>query len=188
MVSVHRRGLDVSGSSHVSIGKSHDRRRNATGEGRRRRGRRPGRTRLSQCDAMLLGQLDPNRPDIAAHVGKHALKSSSQSEAGWYIGGEVDPLERQSNNFMRSEVNASPHVSLDRIDMVRQGSEAPRIQNLELPPRALHINLATNTVQDDGWNWGSPSNTEKEKIIEVEALILKYTTSLNATDLIATRP
>jgi hypothetical protein len=43
--------------------------------------RAPGRTRPSQCDAVLIGQLDPNRPEIATHAGEYALDSGSQPEA-----------------------------------------------------------------------------------------------------------
>jgi hypothetical protein len=47
---------------------------------RRIRKRRTGRTRPSQCDAELIAQLDPHRPEIAAHAGEYALHSASQSE------------------------------------------------------------------------------------------------------------
>jgi hypothetical protein len=52
-----------------------------SGMGRgRRRGKTAGKHRLgrtcpSQCDEVLIGQLAPNRPEIAAHAGENALNS-----------------------------------------------------------------------------------------------------------------
>lgn len=46
--------------------------------GRAFRKRRLGRTRPSQCDAVLIGELHPNRPEVAAYAGEHALESASK--------------------------------------------------------------------------------------------------------------
>lgn len=69
---------ESSPESLAGSGRSSGRDKRAAGK---RRPRRQGRTRPSQCDAVLIGQLDPNQPEIAAHAGEHALDSGSQSEA-----------------------------------------------------------------------------------------------------------
>jgi hypothetical protein len=47
----------------------------SVGRGKTASKHRLGRTRPSLCDEVLIGQLAPNRPEIAAHAGENALNS-----------------------------------------------------------------------------------------------------------------
>lgn len=65
---------------------------------------RPSRSRTSQCDAVLIGQIDPNCPDIAAYAGQHALDSDSESEAEKGVG------EMQNDDFEYAGRDYEPPV------------------------------------------------------------------------------
>ena len=57
----------------------------------RKRGRNGRRVRPSQGDVVLLGHLDPNRPDIAAFAGTQTFApSDSASDRGGPVGGDDD--------------------------------------------------------------------------------------------------
>ncbi|KAI9876897.1 MAG: hypothetical protein M1830_005378 [Pleopsidium flavum] len=54
---------------------------NSLSKSSRRRSNRHRKTRSSQGDAVLIGYLGPNYPDIASEAGRRPLNSASQSEA-----------------------------------------------------------------------------------------------------------
>ena len=113
------------------------------GRGRPRGKQRRGRTRPSQCDAVLIGQTAPNRPDIAAWAGQHALASASQSEAEEGGSGEEDDEGDFDRGPMidprNGEVAADSIAAADR-DMVKKATEALKLQiqdvrDVEMPDR-----------------------------------------------------
>lgn len=115
--------LEETSESSAGSGRSVGQSRTAAGK------RRPGRTRPSQCDSVLISQLDPNRPDIAAHAGQFALDSASQSEAEEGDSGDEDGDEVGREPMIdveHGDVATHPLAADLKHDMVRQASEALR--------------------------------------------------------------
>ena len=87
----------------------------SSGEERRaiggRKGRR-GKTKPSQSDAVVLSQLDPNRPDIAKHALKHALDSESEAE-------EEDSTLRPNGHQMTATITFQHAVPADTMGVLR---------------------------------------------------------------------
>lgn len=123
--------------------------------GKRRSGR--GRTRASQCDAVLIGQIDPNRPDIARIAGEIALASASQSEAE-DEGGSEEEEEEDEGDFdeepmidpRHGEVVAysTPAAETNR-EMVMKASEALKLHVQEVPDADVEMRDRSETPQED---------------------------------------
>ena len=116
----------------------------APSSGDERAGLRPGRrgkTKPSQSDAVVLSQLDPNRPDIAKHALKHALDSESEAEE------EDDTTPRRNRSQMTTtrtvQHNVAPtmapalhaHLQQSLDDADDEDSDFPMIDDLPLPAK-----------------------------------------------------
>jgi hypothetical protein len=140
--------LEDTSESSAGSGRSAGHNRTAAGK------RKLGRTRPSQCDAVLIAQTAPNRPDIAAHAGQYALDSASQSEAEEGDSGEEDDDEI-GGEPMRDERNgvaAMHHVAADKIDMIRQASEALKLQLRDVDRDVVMIDKPVTPREEDKEN------------------------------------
>lgn len=120
--------------------------------------RRIGRTRPSQCDAVLIGQLDPNRLDIAKHAGEYVLDSDSQAEAEADEQGSDDEddgdSDQESMNGMRDGEFVASHTVAVKI--AQKASEV--------------LNFHTEHDTDMPDSSESPQNDDKENGMKYELL------------------
>lgn len=130
----------------------------SVGRGRTAGKRSSGRTRPSQCDAVLIGQLAPNHPEIAAHAGEYALESDSHSEADdpGSEGEDEGDSDQESMNGMR---NGAPVANLTddaAVVMAMRASAVMKAQNVR------------DTEMRDAPE--SPQNDDKENVMKHEVL------------------
>lgn len=120
---------------------------------RRRRGRRKkGRTGPSRGDAVLISNLDPNRPDIARAVAERSLNSASQSESDYLEqdmseDGDEEDNSRTENHYYPGNANASElkHTARAAYDVVMEDADPEKSVTSVSPalPRALNGGIPT---------------------------------------------
>lgn len=105
---------------------------------KKKKRRRKGQTRQCYGDALLMISLDPNRPDIARQVGRHALNSASQSEAESEVekdmsgdGNDEDEdgagrtEEKRENRANATELKSTATAALNDVLMDDHSPEKP---------------------------------------------------------------
>jgi hypothetical protein len=104
--------------------------------------RRYGRTRPSQCDRVLIGQLDPNRPEIATHAGEYALDSGSQSEAddpgsdGEDEGGfDQGPMNGMSNGGFTTDHTSAKELAMKASEVLNKSDFVHATVDTPMPDR-----------------------------------------------------
>jgi hypothetical protein len=151
----------------------------SVGRGKTASKHRLGRTRPSLCDEVLIGQLAPNRPEIAAHAGKHALDSGSQSEADdrGVEGEDEGDSDQESMNGMRDGAPVETHT--DPVDMAVRASEvlkAHTLRDIEM----LKAHTVPDTEMPDVPE--SPQNDAKANVMKYGVLQQDSRPSTAATE------
>lgn len=114
------------------------------------------KTRPSQGDAVLIRNMDPNRPDIAREAGERALNSESGSEA------EDEEMDERSPTAEAAPPDAASTQS--------SSTDAPSVDHVKIAQKALNaettINSATQPVPTKPLP--PPFNSHRDSVVEID--------------------